>query len=137
MPRHARTAWALIVTVATASCTVSGGSGEAADTPSTPQADQPTSKDDPEALAVADLAAHTGVDPADIDVVAHDRVTWRNGSLGCPKPGYSYIQMLVEGYRIVLHAGAEDYVYHGADGQEPFRCSRPDPNGTVDSGAAQ
>lgn len=95
------------------------------------------SMDEPEALAVADLAAHTGVDPADIDVVANDRVTWRNGSLGCPKPGYSYIQMLVEGYRIVLHAGAEDYVYHGANGEAPFRCSEPDPNGTVESRPAQ
>jgi hypothetical protein len=95
------------------------------------------SMDEPEALAVADLAAQTGVDPADIDVVASDRVTWRNGSLGCPKLGYSYVQMLVEGYRIVLHAGAENYVYHGANGEVPFRCSQPDPNGTVEGSAAQ
>jgi hypothetical protein len=45
----------------------------------------------PEALAVADLAAYTGIDPAEIVVVAHEQVTWRNGSLGCPKPGDSYV----------------------------------------------
>lgn len=92
---------------------------------------------DPEALAVADLAAYTGVDAADIEVVAHEQVTWRNGSLGCPKPGDSYIQMLVEGYRIVLRAGAEEYVYHGANGRVPFRCARPDPDGAVDSSVGQ
>lgn len=90
---------------------------------------------DPEALAVADLAAYTGIDPADIVVVAHEQVTWRNGSLGCAKPGDSYVQMLIEGYRIVLRAGSEEHSYHGANGQVPFRCARPDPNGAVDTSA--
>jgi hypothetical protein len=127
---------ALLVVVATASCVVSDGSGDPADATSTPRADEPTSGVDPEALAIADLAAHTGIDPADIDVVSHEQVTWRDGSLGCPKPGYSYTQVLVDGYRIVLRAGAEDYAYHGADGQKPFRCVQTGPDGTV-AGAAQ
>ena len=137
MPRFGLTALALLVVVATSGCAVSDGSGGAADATSTPRAAEPTSGVDPEALAIADLAAHTGVDPADIDVVAHEQVTWPDGSLGCPKPGYSYTQALVDGYRIVLRAGAEDYAYHGADGQKPFRCVQTGPNGTVASSAAQ
>jgi hypothetical protein len=128
---------ALLVLVASTSCTVSGGVGDGAHVTTTAQAGEPTSVGDPEALAVADLAAHSGVDPADINVIAHDQVTWRDGSLGCPKPGYSYTQMVVDGYRIVLRARAEEYQYHGADRQKPFRCSQPDPNGTVDGSAAQ
>ena len=99
---------------------------------SIPQADDPSSEAEAEALAVADLAASTGADPSDIEIVAHERVTWRNGSLGCARPGDSYIQMLVDGYRIVLRAGTDQYFYHGADGQPPFRCDRPDPGGAVD-----
>ena len=137
MPRFGLTALALLVVVSTASCAVSDAAGYGAEAASAPRADEPTSSLDPEALAIADLAAHAGVDPADIDVVAHERVTWRDGSLGCPKPGYSYMQALVDGYRIVLRAGAGDYVYHGADGQKPFRCVQTGPNGTVAGSAAQ
>jgi len=92
---------------------------------STPPPDNGSSRSAAEAIAIADLAAHTGVEAGDIAVVTHERVTWRNGALGCAKPGDSYIQMLVAGYRIVLRAGAKQYSYHGADGEPPFRCDRP------------
>lgn len=137
MPRHALAALALFVLVASAGCAVNGGSGDAADPPRTSRDDKTTSEGDPEALAIADLATHTGVDPADIDVVVHEQVTWRDGSLGCPKPGEFYTMMLVEGYRMVLRAGAEEYSYHGAAGKPPVRCAQPDPNGAVDSSTGQ
>ena len=39
-------------------------------------------------------------------------LTWPDGSLGCPKPGEMYTQMIVPGYRVVLQAGGERYAYH-------------------------
>ena len=82
------------------------------------------------AAAKKDAVAR-GLPAQAISVQSAQRVTWRDGSLGCPKPGYSYTQALVDGYRIVLRAGAEEYVYHGADGQKPFRCVQTGSNGAV------
>ncbi len=87
--------------------------------------------DGPLAAAIADLSRDTGVDPDDIRVVVHEQVTWRDGSLGCPKPGMFYTQALVEGYRIVLRAGGEEVAYHGSAGKPPFRCDHPAPNGAI------
>jgi hypothetical protein len=77
--------------------------------------------------AVADLAAEEGVDEAAIEVVSADRVTWSDGSLGCPEPGGMYTQALVPGYRIVLAVDGTEVHYHGADGSAPSRCDDPIP----------
>lgn len=81
--------------------------------------------------AIADLAQQTGVDASAIEVVSHEEVTWRDGSMGCPQPGRFYTQALVEGYRIHLRAGGLDAFFHGAQGRPPSRCDRPDPDGAV------
>jgi hypothetical protein len=86
----------------------------------------------PLAVAIAELARQSDVDPDDIEVVTHEPVTWRDGSLGCPEPGKMYTQALVDGYRIVLRLGGKDIAYHGADGKPPFRCDHPHPNGAID-----
>jgi hypothetical protein len=92
------------------------------------------SEHDPLAAAITDLAHTTGIAPGDIEVVVNESVTWRDGSLGCPKPGMMYTQALVDGYRIVLRAGGEEVAYHGSAGQAPFRCDHPNPNGAIGGG---
>ncbi len=88
-------------------------------------------KDDPLAAAIADLSREIGVDPDGVQVVVYEQVTWRDGSLGCPKPGMMYTQALVDGYRIVLRAGGEEVAYHGSTGRPPFRCDHPNPEGAI------
>jgi len=44
-----------------------------------------------------------------VDVTPH---TWSDSSLGCPQPGETYPPILIEGYRIVLAAGDNEYVFH-------------------------
>ena len=79
--------------------------------------------DDPNVQrAIDDLVVHAAVDAAEITVVANERVTWRDGSLGCPVEGRSYAQALVDGYRIVLSVGSTVYAYDGSVGNPPFRC---------------
>lgn len=39
-------------------------------------------------------------------------VTWEDNSLGCPLPGQSYVPVRVNGYRIVVAAGDETYIFH-------------------------
>jgi hypothetical protein len=55
------------------------------------------------ALFIDDLARRALVKPEQ---------EWRDGALGCPKPGEMYTQAIVPGYRAVLQAGGEKYAYH-------------------------
>jgi hypothetical protein len=59
-----------------------------------------------------DLARRALVKPETITVVSATEQQWPDGSLGCPKPGQMYPQMIVPGYRVVLQAGGEKYAYH-------------------------
>ena len=105
-----------------------GGDGSDQDPPpSEGPSDGPSSAglDTEVELAVADLAASAGGDESDIEVVTAERVTWPDGSIGCPQPEEMYTQALVEGYRIVLRAGGDEVAYHGQDGGEPMRCDEP------------
>ncbi|MCB9421052.1 MAG: hypothetical protein H6667_14715 [Ardenticatenaceae bacterium] len=72
-----------------------------------------------------DLAKQLGIDTAQIDLVEYQAVTWRDGSLGCPKPDMAYTQALVEGYRMQLQVNGVQYNYHGAAGRDPFYCQNP------------
>lgn len=75
------------------------------------------------ARAKADLAAHLGIDEAEVTVVSSEEVTWPDGSLGCPKPGRFYTQAVVKGTRTVLEAKGARYNYHSGGGQPPFLCT--------------
>ena len=86
--------------------------------------------DDPqlaEAIEAArsELAADLGVDASEIELETAERVTWRDGSMGCPEPGMSYTQALVDGVRVLLKANSVTYHFHGALGSVPMVCSNP------------
>jgi hypothetical protein len=80
--------------------------------------------DDPVAYATADLAVRLGIAEADITLELQEEVTWRDGSLGCPLPGFEYTQALVDGSRIVLVADGVAYPYHSSAGRSPFLCEQ-------------
>ena len=69
-----------------------------------------------------DAASRSGVAPEAIKVLVAERVTWSDGSLGCPLPGMMYTQALVPGYRIVLQAGEQTLNYHAMSRGRPFYC---------------
>jgi hypothetical protein len=100
------------------------GTPSSPSTPGTPSS--PGGAEGP-AAAVTDLAKRLSIDPADITVVSAEEVTWSDSSLGCPKPGMMYAQVLVEGSRIVLEANGTRYEYHAAGGKPPFYCDTPKP----------
>jgi len=79
------------------------------------------------ARATADLARRLDVDPADVEVVSAELVTWRDGSLGCPQPGMVYTQALVDGTRVVLEVAGRRYEYHSGGARGPFLCDHPEP----------
>jgi len=71
--------------------------------------------------AIEDAAQRTSVRLAEITVLSAERVTWSDGSLGCPQPGMNYTQALVPGYRILVQAGGQVLRYHaGTRGNAQF-----------------
>ncbi|WP_322488041.1 hypothetical protein [Chloroflexus sp.] len=73
-------------------------------------------------VAKQDLAQRLGIDVAAIEVASVEAVTWPDGALGCPRPGMAYIQVLIDGLRILLRVGDQLYPYHSGDNQPPFLC---------------
>ena len=72
--------------------------------------------------ALDDAAQRLSVPRERIEVVSAERVTWRDGSIGCPAPGMMYTQALVPGYRIVLRADGRTLNYHATDRGWPAFC---------------
>lgn len=80
--------------------------------------------------AVSDLAWRLGVDESQIDVEIAEEVTWSDGAIGCPQPGFGYTQALVHGARVVLEHDGEKHIYHQGGEDKPFWCATPgDPVG--------
>lgn len=73
---------------------------------------------------VADLAARLGVAPNEVEVVEVREVEWPDSSLGCPKPGYSYLQVITPGYQIRLRAQGQTYDYRTDRGQLFVLCEK-------------
>ena len=90
-----------------------------------PDVSIPTDLVSPVDIARADLTDRLGSGDGIVVLVAED-VIWPDGSLGCPQPGMSYTQALVDGYRIDLVVGTTIYSYHGAVGRDPFLCENAD-----------
>lgn len=88
----------------------------------------------PEGLPVVapariDLAERLGVDPEELEVVTAEKVTWPDGSLGCPEPGMFYTQAVVDGSKVVLGYEGRVYVYHAGADDEPFLCPSEENDG--------
>jgi hypothetical protein len=72
--------------------------------------------------ALADAARTTQREVSTLVVVSAGPVTWPDGSIGCPRPGMMYPQVLVPGYRIRIRAGGEVLDYHAGRSGAPFHC---------------
>lgn len=83
-------------------------------------------------LAKADLVSRLAVEEADIEVLKAEEITWSDGSLGCPKPGVSYTQALVDGFQVILFADGRAYDYHAGSDAKPFICSSGEKDGGRD-----
>jgi hypothetical protein len=64
------------------------------------------------AAAVSFLAAELNIAPQTIGVLSTEPVDWPDTSLGCPRPGMMYAQMITPGYRFLLEARGETYEVH-------------------------
>ncbi|RME52169.1 MAG: hypothetical protein D6790_18925 [Caldilineae bacterium] len=76
--------------------------------------------------AAAQAAEDAKVSPDQVLVRVIERVEWNDASLGCPKPGQMYAQVITPGYRIVVEAGDQVIEYHTNTNPEGplVRCDR-------------
>lgn len=63
-------------------------------------------------LVTEDLAGRLGIPVDEVSVVLVEKVEWPDSSMGCPQPGFMYLQVVTPGYRIVLYAQGQAYDYH-------------------------
>lgn len=76
--------------------------------------------------ARADLAQRLDVEESSIEIVTAELVVWPDSSLGCPQPDMAYLQVLSDGYRILLTHDDAIYAYHGGGSRlDPFPCEQP------------
>ncbi len=73
------------------------------------------------AAILADLSGR-GVATDDVQLVSARSVTWNSGALGCPKPGSSYTQALVNGMQVVVSSGGKQYDYRFGSSDTPKLC---------------
>lgn len=60
---------------------------------------------------IVDLSKQTGIPAGQLQVTQYSRQTWSNGCLGLAKPGEVCTQAVVEGWRVVLSNGQQNWVY--------------------------
>lgn len=71
-----------------------------------------------------DLAKNKGIPKEGIQVVKVEAVEWGDASLGCPRPGYVYAQVITPGYRIILADSRRQYEYHTHKSRSVVLCER-------------
>jgi hypothetical protein len=77
-----------------------------------PSPDWPAGADAAVRAAINDLAARLKIAPENVQVASVQAVDWPDTSLGCPKPGMFYAQVITLGYKIVLSAEGKQVEYH-------------------------
>ena len=77
--------------------------------------------------ALEQAATDTGMSPDDFEVDLATQVTWNDGSLGCPQEGRSYIQVLTDGYWVVLVNVGDTYDYRSGTDLQFRRCQNGAP----------
>lgn len=139
MRRYTLAVAAAALVLLTAGCGDSGtGSGPTAAEPEDTVSQSPTPSPEPGGSntagsgnvvrdAVSDLARRLGIEASSIEVVTAEEVTWRDGSMGCPRPGMMYTQSLTDGSRVVLAAQGKRYEYHAGGRRSAFLCENPQP----------
>ena len=78
-----------------------------------------------EAAARKLLADELGMDEGDFKLDSSEGMGWSDASLGCPKEGFMYAQVLTSGYRLVFDLAGTSYAVHtNSDGSHMVICGK-------------
>lgn len=76
-------------------------------------------------LAKADLAAKIYANLSQISISKMDKTDWPDASLGCPKEGVMYAQVVTSGYKVILAYNQVQYEYHTDLNDQFVQCQNP------------
>lgn len=76
---------------------------------------------------LADAAQRTQMPLSKLEITSTEKITWNDGSLGCPRPDRMYTEALVPGYRIRVRSAGQTLDYHAAEAGQFLLCSLPQP----------
>jgi hypothetical protein len=71
---------------------------------------------------IAAIAEELGVTVDEIDVVSAEPRDWPDTSLGCPRPGEAYAEVITPGYLIVVDVAGERIEFHTDEQGTIVRC---------------
>ena len=80
-------------------------------------------------ISLESLSRKLNVDTAQIKINKITKVTWRDASLGCPKPGVDYMRVETPGYSIILEVEGKTYEYHTDESKRATLCNSAQPKG--------
>lgn len=83
----------------------------------------PVVQDDVPAPLIAAIAQDFGVATDAIEVTRVEKREWPDASLGCPRPGHAYAEVITPGYLIVVEAMGEHREYHTDERGNIVRCA--------------
>jgi hypothetical protein len=75
-------------------------------------------------LAIEDLVKKTGVRAERVCLLRVETVEWSDASLGCPREGMVYAQVITPGFLVVLGANGREYTYHTDWGRFVTLCDK-------------
>lgn len=78
----------------------------------TPEHDDLDSLPQPVRIAVSQAAAEAAVPEDEVRVVSYEERAWPSTALGCPRPGFSYAQVVTDGFEVIIEAGGTTYEFH-------------------------
>ncbi len=81
-------------------------------------------------LSIENLTRKLKINADKVNVVKITKVTWRDASLGCPKPGIDYLRVETSGYTIILEVDGKTYEYHTDESRRVTLCSTQ-PKGSI------
>lgn len=76
-------------------------------------------------LAKADLASKINANLSQISISKMDKTDWPDASLGCPKEGNMYAQVVTSGYKVILTYNQVQYEYHTDLNDQFVQCQSP------------
>jgi len=84
---------------------------------------------------LADLAKLQKIPPAKLKVVKYSQESWSDGCLGLPQPEEICSQAIVEGWRVVVSDGSQQWIYRTDNRGRNIRLETP--NATAESAKMQ
>ena len=72
-----------------------------------------------------DLATRLEIPLAEVSIKSQTEKTWPDGSLGCPRKGMMYPQVITNGSQLELAVAGRSYFYHSGAGKPYFFCALP------------